>query len=162
LRDPEDGNQVVQAAYKREEVFHGISAGRLPDLVLHTDRARYVSFGHADFGSNRILEPSAGQTGHHHMVGVLGLCGPGVCRGLRLQETSLLDLAPTILHYLGLPVPRHMDGRVLNEAFSDEFNAANPVAWQEVDLSPGGGSGGVSDEEEALVMEKLRDLGYVA
>lgn len=162
LRDPEDGNQVVPVVYKREEVFHGISAQRLPDLVLHTDRAKYVSFGHADFGSNKIIEPSTGQTGHHHMTGIVGLNGPGVRPGKTLAEASLLDLAPTILHYMGLPVPSYMDGRVMIEAFSDQFNAANPVRIKDIDLTDGWKESSVSDEEEALVLEKLRDLGYVA
>ncbi len=162
LRDPADGSQVVPTVYKREEVFHGVSAEQMPDLVLHTDRAKYVSFGHADFGSNKIIEPSTGQTGHHHMVGIVGLNGPGVRSGVTLPERSLLDLAPTILHYMGLPVPRYMDGRVISEAFSDAFNEANPVQMVDVDLTGGGMEAGVSDEEETLVMEKLRDLGYVA
>ncbi len=161
-RDPRDGSQVVPVVYKRETIFHGVSADKLPDLVLHTDRAKYVSFGHADFGSNKIIEPSSGQTGHHHMVGVLGLRGPDVRAGLTLPEASLLDLAPTILHYMGLPVPDYMDGQVLTHAFTDSFNAENQVVMQHMDLSAGGGAGGVTSAEEALVMEKLRDLGYVA
>jgi len=163
LRDPQDGSQVVPVVYRREEVFHGISEARLPDLVLHTDRAKYVSFGHADFGSNRIIEPSTGQTGHHHMEGVIGLRGPGVRHGAKLEGASLLDPAPTILHYLGLPVPQYMDGRVLAEAFTDEFNAANPVAYSQVGPGEGTGSDALyTDAEEELVMQKLRDLGYVA
>jgi predicted AlkP superfamily phosphohydrolase/phosphomutase len=163
LRDPQDGSQVVPVVYRREEVFHGISEARLPDLVLHTDRAKYVSFGHADFGSNRIIEPSTGQTGHHHMEGVIGLRGPGVRHGAKLEGASLLDPAPTILHYLGLPVPQYMDGRVLAEAFTDEFNAANPVAYAQVGPGEGTGSDALyTDAEEELVMQKLRDLGYVA
>lgn len=163
LRDPEDGSQVVPVIYRREEVFHGISEARLPDLVLHTDRAKYVSFGHADFGSNRVIEPSTGQTGHHHMEGVVGMRGPGVRPGAKLEGASLLDPAPTILHYLGLPVPEYMDGRVLTDAFTDEFNAANPVQYSDIDPGEGVGSDSVySDAEEELVMQKLRDLGYVA
>jgi predicted AlkP superfamily phosphohydrolase/phosphomutase len=163
LRDPADGSQVVPLVYRREEVFQGSSAHRLPDLVLHTDRARYVSFGHADFGSNRIIEPSTGQTGHHHMVGIVGLKGSGVRPGLQLGEASLLDIAPTILHYLGLPVPRQMDGRVLTEAFSEAFNAENPPR-----LAAEEATGDDQDDdvytaaEEELVLAKLRDLGYVA
>jgi arylsulfatase A-like enzyme len=74
----------------------------------------------------------------------------------------LLDLAPTILHYMGLPVPSYMDGRVVSEAFSDAFNAANPVKIEKIDPTGGWKNGSVSDEEEAMVLEKLRDLGYVA
>ncbi len=162
LIDPKDG-QVVHQVYKREEVFHGVSAERLPDLVLHTDRAKFVSFGHADFGSNKITEPSTGQTGHHHMIGVMGLKGPGVKVGLELEEASLMDLAPTILHYMGLPVPDHMDGKVLTQAFTDVFNADNPVQFVESDLTSDDHDDLVyGAEEEALVMEKLRGMGYVA
>jgi predicted AlkP superfamily phosphohydrolase/phosphomutase len=163
LRDPEDGSQVVPVVYRREEVFHGISTDRLPDLILHTDRARYVSFGHADFGSNRVIEPSVGQTGHHHMEGVVGLRGPGVVPGTGLEGASLLDLAPTILHYMGLPVPEYMDGTVLSAAFSDAFNAENPVTFRPGGPGDGRGEDTVfTEDEEALVLQKLRDLGYVA
>ncbi|MCI0398260.1 MAG: alkaline phosphatase family protein [Chloroflexi bacterium] len=162
LHDPADNARVVQQVYRREEIFHGPSVDRLPDLVLHTDRARYVSFGHADFGSNKILEPSTGQTGHHHMVGVVGLKGPGVRQGFVLEEPSILDLAPTILHYLGLPVPEHMDGQVLTQAFTDSFNEANLVRRQESDQGPIVGDKAYQIEEEEMVMAKLRDLGYVA
>ncbi len=161
LCDPVDG-RVVNQVYKREEVFHGVSAERLPDLVLHTDRAKFVSFGHADFGSNKVIEPSAGQTGHHHMVGVLGLRGPGV-KSTHLEEASLMDLAPTILHYMGLPVPDYMDGNVLTAAFTDEFNEANPIQTIETNLTNEGFSDSVyGKEEEDLVLDKLRDMGYVA
>jgi predicted AlkP superfamily phosphohydrolase/phosphomutase len=163
LRDPEDGSQVVPIVYRREEIFHGLSAPRLPDLVLHTDRAKYVSFGHADFGSNRMIEPSTGQTGHHHMNGVIGLRGPGVRAGAKLKGASLMDPAPTILHYLGLPVPEYIDGRVLSEAFTDEFNAENPIAFSQAGPGEGTGSDSVySEAEEEIVLQKLRDLGYVA
>ncbi len=163
LRDPDDDSQVVPVIYRREEIFHGISETRLPDLVLHTDRAKYVSFGHADFGSNRVIEPSTGQTGHHHMEGVIGLRGPGVRPGAKLEGASLVDPTPTILHYLGLPVPEYMDGRVLTAAFTDEFNAAHPVIYSQVGPGDGVGSDSIySDAEEELVMQKLRDLGYVA
>lgn len=162
LRDPADGASVVQQVYKREEIFHGIRTQRLPDLVLHTDRARYVSFGHADFGSNKVIEPSIGQTGHHHMVGIVGLRGPGVRPGLPLAEASILDLAPTILHYLGLPVPSYMDGRVLTEAFTADFLAENEVRTVEADPGREPDATAYDNEEEDVIMAKLRDMGYVA
>jgi arylsulfatase A-like enzyme len=95
-------------------------------------------------------------------VGVLGLRGPGVRSNLKLPEASILDVAPTILHYLGLPIPAHMDGRVLTAAFDDAFNAANPVQTIASDLESGGDDDVYTAEEEEMVMEKLRDLGYVA
>ncbi|MEA3374683.1 MAG: alkaline phosphatase family protein [Chloroflexota bacterium] len=162
LRDPVDGSQIVRKVYKREEVFHGDALYRLPDLVLHTDRARYVSFGHADFGSNKVIEESIGQSGHHHMVGVLAMHGPGVRSGLALNESSILDLAPTILHYLGLDVPDHMDGTVLSRALTDDFNHANPIQNSHISPEHSSGDDSYTPDEEEAVIAKLRDMGYVA
>jgi predicted AlkP superfamily phosphohydrolase/phosphomutase len=152
----------VKKVYKREEVFHGSTVDRMPDLVLHTDRARYVSFGHADFGSNKTVEPSIGQTGHHHMVGVLAMKGPGIRPGHALHGASILDLAPTVLHYMGLDVPDNMDGEVLVQALTEDFNHMNPVRNA---VSSGRRSSDdaiyTRDEEEAVIA-KLRDMGYVA
>jgi hypothetical protein len=55
--------------------------------------------------------------GYHEREGVVVFRGSGVRRGARLNACTNLDLAPTILHLLGLPVPSYMKGRVLEEAF---------------------------------------------
>jgi len=165
LRDPDDGAQVVKAAYRREEIFQGEAASRTPDIVLHTDRARYVSFGHADFGSNRVIEDSFGQTGHHQMDGVMILSGPGVRKGGKLTGAKIIDVAPTTLWAMGLDVPRYMDGKVLSDAFEPEIVAARPIT-----LSSDSPSANLADmdanvfspEEEDLVIERLRDLGYIS
>ncbi|MGC9334691.1 MAG: alkaline phosphatase family protein [Anaerolineae bacterium] len=162
LRDPVDGSPIVRQVYKREEVFQGDHMEHLPDLVLHTDRARYVSFGHADFGSNKTLEPSIGQTGHHHMVGVLAMKGPGVRPGFKVDGASILDLAPTIVHYLGLEVPDTMDGEVLTRAFLDDFNRANPISNSTGILGRASDDVTYTKDEEEAVIAKLRDMGYVA
>ncbi|MGD8243834.1 MAG: alkaline phosphatase family protein [Anaerolineae bacterium] len=162
LRDPVDGSPIVRQVYRREDIFQGEHIERLPDLVLHTDRARYVSFGHADFGSNKTLEPSIGQTGHHHMVGVLAMKGPGVRPGLTVDGASILDLAPTILHYLGLDVPDHMDGEVLTRAFCDDFNRTNPVSNAVGTVMHADDDAIYTPDEEEAVIAKLRDMGYVA
>jgi hypothetical protein len=56
-----------------------------------------------------------------------------------------------------------MDGRVLTEAFSDAFNAEHPVIYSGIDPGVGLGDDSVfSEDEEEQVLQKLRDLGYVA
>ncbi|MBY0527656.1 MAG: alkaline phosphatase family protein [Gemmataceae bacterium] len=57
--------------------------------------------------------------GCHDRPGVIVLRGPGIRRGVQMNDCTNLDLAPTILHLLGLPVPAHMHGRVLFEALED-------------------------------------------
>jgi arylsulfatase A-like enzyme len=45
------------------------------------------------------------------------LYGPGVRSGGSIAEANNLDIAPTLLTLMGLPVPEGMRGRVLSEAF---------------------------------------------
>jgi len=155
LRDPQTGDAVIRAAYKREELYHGARLNNAPDIVLHTERAKYVSFGHADFGSNKLIEPSIGQTGHHTMEGIVILRGAGIPVGTHLEGANIIDVAPTVLALMGLPVPGEMDGKVLfGQA---ERQGAIPIAPTPMpDENP------YSEEDEEQVMERLRELGYIA
>lgn len=162
LRDPDGGDQVIAKVYKKEELYHGERVAVAPDLILHTERSKYVSFGHADFGSNKLLEPSIGQTGHHTMDGIVVLHGPGIKPNEAIHG-DIIDIAPTTLYALGLPIPSIMDGRVLQDSFTAEYLAQHPI--MNADSLTGGAAESTkvySEEDEAQVMERLRDLGYVA
>jgi predicted AlkP superfamily phosphohydrolase/phosphomutase len=162
LHDPEGGDQVIAQVYKKEELYQGERVPQAPDLILHTDRSKYVSFGHADFGSNKILEPSIGQTGHHTMDGIVVLHGPGIKAGEAIQG-HIIDIAPTVLYALGLPVPSIIDGRVLEAAFTPERLAQQPIAKVAAAVSHSPEATNVySEEDEEQVMERLRALGYVS
>jgi len=56
------------------------------------------------------------KSGCHDPKGMMILYGPGVRSG-RIAEVNNLDIAPTLLTLMGLPVPEEMKGRVLSEAF---------------------------------------------
>jgi len=168
LRDPASGDAVIRAAYKREELYHGARLSNAPDIILHTDRSKYVSFGHADFGSNQLVEPSIGQTGHHTMDGIVILRGAGIPAGTQITGANIIDIAPTVLALMSLPIPSEMDGKVL---FGVETRASgqgdrprnSPPAGET--RASGQGSGDenpYSEEDEEQVMERLRQLGYVA
>lgn len=161
LRDPDGGDQVIAKVYKKEELYTGNRVSIAPDLILHTDRSKYVSFGHADFGSNKVLEPSVGQTGHHTMDGIVVLHGPGV-KANQAIKGQIIDIAPTVLYAMGLPVPSIMDGRVLQDGFTADYLARHPMANTVASsISANESTDVYSEEDEAQVMDRLRDLGYV-
>jgi arylsulfatase A-like enzyme len=55
----------------------------------------------------------------------LVLAGPRVARRRRLDgPVSLLDVPPTVLHWLGVPVPASYEGRVLADAFHPRARVA--------------------------------------
>jgi predicted AlkP superfamily phosphohydrolase/phosphomutase len=161
LRDPRTGQPLVDRVYRREEIYTGLYIDRAPDLIVQTRGWEYMAFGHADFGSNQLVESIIGLSGHHRPEGVVILSGAGARPGARLQGASILDLAPTILHAFGLAVPEDLDGRVLQEAFEASSPLARPVVPSQADVYKAGAApGGLSDDEMEEVQEKLRGWGY--
>ncbi|MBI3932218.1 MAG: alkaline phosphatase family protein [Acidobacteria bacterium] len=81
--------------------------------------------------------------------GVIFVVGEGVQDGATIRGASVLDVAPTILYLMGLPVARDMEGRALTEVLAEseapavtfipsyESLAVTPVTGgQEVALPP--------------------------
>lgn len=87
--------------------------------------------------------------------GILMVSGPGV-RGGRQVKASVYDVAPTILHLMGLPVGRDMDGRPLLDALA----APRPVRYT-VYARMKHQKGGKDDERDRKRIEELKALGYI-
>jgi hypothetical protein len=60
------------------------------------------------------------------------------------------------------PVPRDMDGRVLQGLFEESFSRENELQLSDAGGSGSGGQdGGYSDEDEQVIAERLKALGYL-
>jgi len=163
LRDPETGEQVVEAAYRREEIYDGDQTEYAPDILFMPRRLEYFGFGEYEFGSHRVIEAvKRGISGTHRMDGIFLAYGPGVQPGLEVKDAQIIDLAPTILHAMGEAVPEHMDGRVLEEILSDvphpDQAPAQPDHWAH---SSDDNGQGLTEEETQIISERLRSLGYM-
>jgi hypothetical protein len=55
--------------------------------------------------------------------------GDGIRQGATFRRASVLDIAPTILYLMGLPVARDMEGRVATEILEEEFARSHPVTF---------------------------------
>ena len=55
--------------------------------------------------------------------------GDGIRPESRVRGASALDVAPTLLYLMGLPVARDMEGRVLTEILDESFARRNPVTF---------------------------------
>ncbi len=99
----------------------------------------------------------------HRIIGSIAFYGPEVKRGHRIEDATVMDVAPTVLYTLGLPVDSKMPGRVLTDAFRDEWVDGRGLTRTSlydsvfVQGSPTDGGGG----SEAL-KQKLVSLGYVS
>jgi predicted AlkP superfamily phosphohydrolase/phosphomutase len=61
--------------------------------------------------------------------GVLMLMGEGVRQDHALRPSQLVDLMPTLLYGMGLPIARDLDGVVLTDAFDQSFLARQPLTF---------------------------------
>ena len=77
----------------------------------------------------------AGITVWHRPQGVFAAAGPGFARDTLVYGSRLLDIAPTILHWFGLPVGADMEGRVLTEVFSDRRAVETVPTWERPEAS---------------------------
>jgi predicted AlkP superfamily phosphohydrolase/phosphomutase len=180
---PETGKPLVERVYEGEELYQGAHAHLAPDLTVVLTDWRYRTIGLHDFTTHKVISPAFGPTGDHRMEGILVATGPAFRAGARPIEADLLDIAPTVLHLLELPIPADMDGRALTELLSPEWAAredatvtvssagllyngpAPPIAGidGDGDVSALAGLPGAaySDEEEDAIQQRLADLGYL-
>jgi predicted AlkP superfamily phosphohydrolase/phosphomutase len=160
MRHPSTGEQVVERVYRKGEVYSGQHLDRTSDLILRTTGMRYLAFGHADFGSNRLVEPVQGMSGHHRPNGICLLHGPGVIPGDHLEAASILDIAPTALWLMGQPIPSDWDGDALSRAFSEGWRAVHPVMQAERATERDADDTAYSLEDEEAIRERLKGFGY--
>ena len=100
----------------------------------------------------------------HRRFGLFVMSGPNVKRGIRLEEASVYDVAPTILALFHQPVPRSWPGRVLGTALTPEWLASNAVRFIPVDPVRRERSEPRPDDdrESRELRAKLQSLGYLA
>ena len=100
-------------------------------------------------------------SGTHRTEGILVARGPTIRRGVEIRGANLLDIAPTVLHLAGVPVPGDFDGEPLSSMFVDSGVASglHVVSYETlIDHQHAVVNDTPIDEE---YRERLRALGYV-
>lgn len=156
LRHPETGEPLVDQVIPGERVAHGPFARWGPDLHVVFDGYRAIAFPLFATDSRLVTRQIRGDSGCHRRHGMLIAWGAGIRPG-PVEGARIMDLAPTILHLMGLPVPDDMDGKVLTSILSFD----RPVAYEHVEREASAAEEGLSAEESAEVEDRLRALGYL-
>jgi predicted AlkP superfamily phosphohydrolase/phosphomutase len=161
LVDGKTGEPVVDEIYRKEDLYSGAHLREAPDLVFLPRNLETAAFGEYEFASQRVLDPSWGVSGSHRMDGLLMMKGQRIRQGAEIEGAAIIDLAPSILYLLGLPVPDGADGKVLEKALLPETLAESPIRFVE-EAGIGFQPEEVYDEtEEEELKERLRSLNYL-
>jgi predicted AlkP superfamily phosphohydrolase/phosphomutase len=161
LRHPETGEPLVEEVRRKDEVYSGPYTQAAADVLFKLAGMRYAPFPHWQFMYNRILnKPYNDHSGQHRMEGIFVAAGGPFCGQQRSVSPRLIDVTPTLLYALGLPVPTFMDGRVLGEVLDPQLLEARPVEYEEWE-GEAFAQAGYSGEEAAEVTRRLENLGYI-
>jgi predicted AlkP superfamily phosphohydrolase/phosphomutase len=163
-RHPTTGEAIVRRVHRRDEIYAGPYASEAPDLVLELALDRGYSYPclptpPSERRSVRRLAhhehvagKGGGMNGSHRPDGLWVLAGPGVTP-TAATEAAIVDVAPSILHLAGLPVPAWMDGCVL-----PGIGGAVTIA----DAEPAAAAVAAGDDHEAELRQRLYALGYLS
>jgi predicted AlkP superfamily phosphohydrolase/phosphomutase len=121
LRDSATSTPIVENTLRAYAATPADAPHRegLPDLIvrwgdLHTrDVAALECSALPSFNYRLPQRLPSGRCGNHKRYGWFVAAGPGIPAGTQLPVQDILDLAPTVLHYLGRDAPPSLQGKRL-------------------------------------------------
>lgn len=162
VKDPRTGKSILSEVLFAEDVYREPLPQDAPDLLVQwNDGYEVKDIHHND--PTVMFGPPQGVLADNERTGILLASGPNVASGGMSSEGSssplLQDLAPTLLHLHGYPVPDDMDGSVRTDLFAPDSLPANC----DVTEMEGSASSSESVQEVATqnVESRLQDLGYL-
>jgi len=175
VKCPDTGKPIVGKVWRKEEIYSGPYIDLAPDLLLEWNDYAYIqrpSFLDEEGGFIKVLrgkelekaERISRPSGIHRPNGILIGVGDGIKKGEKIQDARLMDLHPTVLHALGLPVPGQVEGIVIEALFEPHFLANNPVRKDDTSKVAEHISKetiAYSDTESDIIRERLSGLGYI-
>lgn len=169
--DPLDGAQVFGEVRRGTDVYHGPNMQWAPDLIAMPTSTRFHTFSPAathEKTLNALRPPIVPRepnfNGTHSYNGIFLAAGdPFADRG-RINQQQMQDFAPTVLAALGVPIPDYTDGRIIREAFTEEFLAGYKPEYEEtteIEREEEPGASPYNADEAEAIEKRLQDLGYM-
>lgn len=163
LTDPRDGERVVDRVYRSEELYHGPYEKLGADLNVVMRKMGYITHLRRELGSTQVFGAiTTNESGTHRPNGLFIARGKEIEAGSQGFDAHVVDVTPTILSIMGVPLPNDLDGRVLDEAVRSA-HAGPESALPPIGVLPERpvATDWESQEDEQAVMERLKQLGYL-
>ena len=139
-----------------------------PDLIVRgrNGYAKRTKLAEHAFADSETL------AGHHGLEGIFLAWGSDITAGATPEDATVVDVAPTVLHDLGEPIPGETDGKILESVFEPDSSPARRVSMSATygTSKNGGGTADHSarttrsettDRNFEEVEDRLRGLGYI-
>jgi predicted AlkP superfamily phosphohydrolase/phosphomutase len=115
LPDAATQRAAIRSVSRREEIYTGPYVENSPDLLVNFHPGFRVSWQTALGGfSHELIDDNTRRWSGDHIVDPEAV--PGILfmnQAARHNQVQIIDLAPTILNYLGVSVPQSMEGNSL-------------------------------------------------
>ena len=116
LTDPENGERVMREVYRRDDIYTGEFLQNAPDLTVGFNDGYRVGWQDTLGGIRRaVIENNNKKWSGDHCATSTEISG-GVFfsnRPFTAKAPHIMDLAPTILELLEVPLPKDLDGNPL-------------------------------------------------
>jgi predicted AlkP superfamily phosphohydrolase/phosphomutase len=158
------GSRVFAGVHRRDDIYSGVALDQAPDAVVDSWSTGYRVAPRRDASDQIVVPPlplagvSEPWSADHRPTGVFVAAGREIVSGS--SDISIYDIAPTMLALLEQPVPKGLDGGVVEAALSPEWLRAHPLSTTAASGARAGG-GEYSEDEALAVAEHLRGLGYI-
>ena len=154
--DPGTGEPAL-AVYDGAELF--ATDENAPELVVR-ERDGYQTIQSV---TEAVFTDSGSKVASHRSEGIFLTWGPDIAAGATPEDATVVDVAPTLLHAVGEPVPENADGRVLTEVFDPDSEPARRSVTRRAYAGTEAARTGEddSDEDYSGVEDRLRGLGYL-
>jgi predicted AlkP superfamily phosphohydrolase/phosphomutase len=109
------GGDIGTRVFKPQDIYRQVN-GVAPDLIVYFGDLAWRSVGSLGYGGYHTFDNDTGPDDCNHAQYGMAIFydphNPGKHR--RLKNAQLMDVAPTVLNSLGVPVPADMQGRDLH------------------------------------------------
>ncbi len=136
----------------------------LPDLILEFNEDIEIR----DTLKNNLFEKRDKKfykfPGQHRKNGIFMMKGPGTKKIEIKDSPYIYDLMPTILYYLGSPIPKDIEGKVIEEIFDNSFLNKHKIKYLEDNNNThkyDRGKEDIKESEKTMIEEQLKNMGYL-
>jgi len=114
-RDPDTKEKLFDRVWQNNLAVKRKSKDFPPDIYFIPHKMEYtVSTPLKIATKGRYINKARKTSGFHDLYGIFIALGQHIKRGKLNTPLSLIDLAPTILRILGVPIPYDVDGKILS------------------------------------------------